>query len=506
MRRIACFAIYLMLICWTFFPIATGHTSPFLEVLKNDARIMVAFKDVGKAGDFIEYAENILKQAVKQHDGKIMNPEIMKKVKEDKLLWQAIQDGNATAMAKISTDYGARILIRGSLSVDSRQKFGVSWEGTASLTLSAIDTTTAEEISNVTSTPFGLISNPAPIEDSPLIAKQIAVKRVCDDIIVKLGMGSEMSDLKGASTFSFEMYDIFKISSGVPTAIRFLSDSHYVAVAAGNAVEILGLYEKSFTSRYKIESGKVTSLAGSPDGAFLAIGDSKGYVHCVNVGEAAKKYKVRLHKGAVTALSFKPDSTVIASAGNDNKIHLLNAVNGFYLGVLKGHKKRVNSITFTPNGRHLISASNDLSIRWWDINVARQKKALQESADKLLCMTLSQDGNIVALSTVDIHINMLRRQRRDVRHIKVRNTATGEEIRVLEGHKKDVTTLSFHPAKRFLASGSVDNTIRIWDLQTGDVMNYLNLKEDIISVDFSKDGKWFAALTRDQKLTVWKLR
>ncbi len=94
MRRIACFAIFLMFTCWTFFPIATGHTSPFLEVLKNDARIMVAFKDVGKAGDFIEYAENILKQAVKQHDGKIMNPEIMKKVKEDKLLWQAIQDGN----------------------------------------------------------------------------------------------------------------------------------------------------------------------------------------------------------------------------------------------------------------------------------------------------------------------------------------------------------------------------------------------------------------------------
>ena len=207
-------------------------------------------------------------------------------------------------------------------------------------------------------------------------------------------MGSEMSDLKGASTFSLEMYDIFKIDSGEPTAIRFLSDSQFLAVAAGNVVEILRLYEKSFTNRYKIEVGEVTSLAGSPDGTFLAIGDSKGYVHCVNVGEASKKYKVRPHKGAVTALSFKPDSTVIASAGKDNKIYMLNADNGFDLGVLKGHNKRVNSITFTPNGRHLISASNDLSIRWWDINVARQKKALQESADKLLCMTKASSVNM----------------------------------------------------------------------------------------------------------------
>ena len=67
----------------------------------------------------------------------------------------------------------------------------------------------------------------------------------------------------------------------------------------------------------------------------------------------------------------------------------------------------------------------------------------QESADKLICMTLSLDGSVVALSTVDIHLDLRRgRGRRDVRHIKVRNTVTGEEIRVLEGHKKDVTTLA----------------------------------------------------------------
>ena len=446
MRPTAYALICWVLVFWVPAPEAIGQTSSLSEILSQDTRIMVAFRDAGKAQDFIEYAENILKLAIKQQGGKIINPEIMKKVKEDKLLWQAIQDGNATAMAKISTDYGARVLIKGFLAVDSRQKFGASWEGSATLALNVIDTKTAEEIAYVTSTPFGSISSPAPIEDSPLIAKQTAVQKVCDDIIVKLGIGAEVSALKSASTFSFELYDIFSISPGEPESILFLTASSHIAVAAGPAVNILDLNEKRFTKRYTIKTGRVTSLAGSPDGALLAIGDGKGYVYGVNLSKTGIEYSVKRHSGEVTALSFKPDSSVIVSAGDDGKIYILNAGNGYDLGMLKGHRDRITSLTFTPNGRHLISAGWDLSIRWWDVNVARQKKALQESADKLLCMALSQDGSIVALGTVDIHLDLLRKQRRDVRHIKVRDTATGEEIRLLEGHKKDVTSLSFHPA------------------------------------------------------------
>ena len=488
----------------TFVPASSSHSSSLFESIKKDARIMVVLKNVGGAEEFLEYSESVLKTAIRKQGGRIINPEIMKKVKADKLLWQAIQDGNASAMAKISTDYVANILIRGTLSVNSLQKFAASWEGTASLSLAAVDTATAEEIAIVTSDPLCSILNPAPIEDSPLIAKQMAVKKVTNNVLAKLGVISDEA-LKGVTTIAFDLYDIFRCESGRAATLKFSADGRYLLVAGDCSVEVWGLYEKRIAQEYEIGSGKITSLSMSPDNKLIAVGDSRGCVHIWNVGDKEEKYKVRCHSSKVMALSFSPASNTLASAGDDKKIHILNAMRGSEVACLRGHDGTINSIAFTFNGRHLISASNDLTIRWWDVNTARQKKAIQESADKLICMTLSQDGSVMALSTVDIHID-LRGGRRDVRHIKVRNTVTGEEIRVLEGHKKDVTTLAFHPNKRFLASGSIDNTIRIWDVQKGDIVTFLEQNDDIACVDFSDDGQWFGVLSLDQQITVWKLR
>jgi tricorn protease-like protein len=498
--------ISFLILSWAFVAASPSHSLSLFESIKKDDRIMVVLKDVGGGQEFLEYAENVLKTAIREQGGRIINPEIMKKVRADKLLWQAIQDGNASAMAKISTDYGANILIRGSLSVNSLQKFAASWEGTASLSLVAVDTTTAEEIAIVTSDPLGSTLNPAPIEDSPLIAKQMAVKKVTNNVLTKLGVISDEA-IKGATTIALEMYDVFGSKSGKATILKFSADGRYLLVGAGRLVEVWGLYEKRIMQEYEIESGKITALSVSPDNKLIAVGDSRGRVHLWNVGHNQKKYKVKRHSGKVAALSFCPGSNTLASAGDDEKIHILNAMAGNEVACLKGHNDTINSIAFTSNGRHLISASNDLTIRWWDVNVARQKKAIQASADKLICMALSLDGSVAALSTVDIHIDLRRgRGRRDVRHIRVIDTVTGEEIRVLEGHKKDVTTLAFHPDKRFLASGSVDNTIRIWDVQKGDIVTFLEQNDDIACVDFSEDGQWFGALSQDQRITVWKLR
>ncbi len=480
--------------------------SSFNSVIKDRTRIMIVVTDAGQAGDFVGYAENLIKKKLKEKGAAIINPEIMKKVKEDKLLWLAIKNGNASAMAKISTDYGAVVIVRGTLSVDSRQKFAASWEGSASLSLVAIDTATAEEIVNVNSDPLGSTLHPAPIEDSPLIAKQMAVKKVCDNILIKTGVLSGATDITGVKTISFNLYDIFWSKFLNPSSIAFSEDSRHVFVAGGTSVEVWGLYEKRLVNTFSTKGRSTTVLAMSPNNTFLAAGDISGGIHVWKLSSGERILKVKSRAGHVTAIAFKPDSSTIAFAGKKKKIHLLSLTSGKEIAALKGHRKPITSLAFTPNGKHLISASNDLSIRWWDMNTLREKKAMSESTDKLLCMSLSKDGSIVALSTVDIHINLQRRIRRDVRHIKIRNTVTGEEIRTLDGHKKDITTLAFHPSKRYLASGSIDDTIRIWDIQKGDMATFFQQNDDVNHVSFSNDGVWFAALSKDKKLTVWKLR
>ncbi len=491
-------------ICLGIFASRTNAASLFSDVIKNKTRIMIVISNGGNAGDFVDYAENLLKKGFKQKGAAIINPEIMKKIKEDKLLWQAIQNGNATAMARISTDYGAVILVRGTLSVDARQRFAASWEGSASLSLLAVDTKTAEEIANITSDPLGTTMNPAPMEDSPLIAKQVAVQKVCDNVLLKAGLRSGDDDITGAATVQLELYDVFNLND-TPTALIFSMDGKKLFVASGSTIQTWGLFERKVVNTLQLDDG-VSVLDVSPNGRYLSASDADGVLYIWDISSFDIKTKTETAAGAATAMAFKPNSATVAIAGDDYKIHLVSILNGKETAVFEGHQDTINSLAFTPNGDHLISASQDLSTRWWDVNVKREKKALTENTDKLLRMSLSQDGSLVALSTVDIHIDLMRNTRKDIRHIKIRNTVTGEEIRTLDGHSKDITTLCFHASKRFLASGAIDDTVRIWDVQKGDMVSQQDLNGDVIQVAFSRDSKWLAALSADNKLTVWKLR
>jgi len=479
-------------------------SEPFESFLHDDTRFMIVIEDNSDAKDFLEYAENILKKGIKSKGGKIINPELIKKVKADKLLWQAIQNGNATAMAQISTDYGARILIIGELAVESHEKFSTSYEGIAGLSIQAVDTTTAEEIANVSSSLMGTSENPAPIEDSPLIAKQLAVKKACEDVLFKLGIGAG-SDIRAVESYSFDLHDVYDTRSGAKARIIFLSGQDSLAVGEEHTIAVIRLKENRKILLYDGLSREVTAIAASPDGQYVVAGDKRGVIVCFDTESNSVKFETRI-KGPVRAFAFRPDSRFLVATGGDYRIHCYATAKGLETTVLKGHQKQINSLAFTPNGKNLVSSSHDLSIRWWDINTGKQKKAFSETTDKLLAMSLSSDGSLVATSIVTIRINLLRKTRTDHRKIIIRSTITGEEIKILEGHKEDIRTLCFHPAKRFLASGADDKTVRIWDLQKGETVSQLNLSDSVYDNRFSPDGHWLAVSTVDGKIWIWKIK
>lgn len=69
------------------------------------------------------------------------------------------------------------------------------------------------------------------------------------------------------------------------------------------------------------------------------------------------------------------------------------------------------------------------------------------------------------------------------------------------GHMKSVRTLDFHPHGEYVASGSNDTTVRLWDVRKNlCIENYRGHVANVNSVKFSPDGSWIASSGTEGKI------
>ncbi len=88
--------------------------------------------------------------------------------------------------------------------------------------------------------------------------------------------------------------------------------------------------------------------------------------------------------------------------------------------------------------------------------------------------------------------------------IRLWDVATGATIRTLRGHTSDVYSVSFSPDGQIIASGSQDDTIRLWNASTGDTIYMLRgHRNSVYSVAFSPDGQIIASGSWDDTIRLW---
>jgi len=75
-----------------------------------------------------------------------------------------------------------------------------------------------------------------------------------------------------------------------------------------------------------------------------------------------------------------------------------------------------------------------------------------------------------------------------------------------EGVNQDagVTSVAMSPDGRFVAAGSLDTIVRIWDIETGQLVERLRAHQDsVYSVAFTPDGQSLVSGSLDRSLKVW---
>ena len=106
----------------------------------------------------------------------------------------------------------------------------------------------------------------------------------------------------------------------------------------------------------------------------------------------------------------------------------------------------VRGLGLLPGGQTLISASDD--IRFWDVRTGREAHKLNSRAGTVYSIALSVDGGRLAAGGIDGRITIL-------------NTASHQEVAMLEGHNEAVAHMAFTPDGDHPVSVSEDQ-LRVW--------------------------------------------
>ncbi|MHA2246987.1 MAG: WD40 domain-containing protein [Candidatus Hodarchaeales archaeon] len=278
-------------------------------------------------------------------------------------------------------------------------------------------------------------------------------------------------------------------------------DSRLLA-AGGSYLRFWNLtsYEENATLQSNGEPEWVTALAFSPNGKFLASGhnprpdDSPTYLKLWDVftGEYIP-YDLSGHLGSVNSVTFSCDGKFLASGDVDSTIKVWDLSDGSLWKNFTIHQESVNSIAFSPlYGDILASGGSDDTIKLLNIT-SDEFITIAEHTNDITSIDFSPDGTLLVSGSLD-------------RSIKLWDLVDGADVISLPAHLNEVKSLAFSRNGTFLASSSYDTTIKIWDVENNySQMNILDYPNQLSSIAFHPNSSLIAAGSTDSNMILWNL-
>lgn len=217
--------------------------------------------------------------------------------------------------------------------------------------------------------------------------------------------------------------------------------------------------------------------------------------------DASRVRTTRRAEGRLAREPFDPERRRLLLLGDDGRLRLLRWPEGDAAPVQPQGQNGVFVMgTFSPSGQRIAAIGQDRHLHVWDAATGERLHRLPvpgEPAGTAITLAFSADETLLAAGGAPT--------------AWVWRLGEAAPFVTLRGHRDaenrllyTVVALAFHPQRRLLATAAMDNTMRLWNVDTGaPVAVMTEHAAQIEDIEFSRDGSQLVSASQDGTARVW---
>ena len=246
--------------------------------------------------------------------------------------------------------------------------------------------------------------------------------------------------------------------------------------------------------------GDLQTIAYCPTTDRIATADTSGNLIIWDPSRNQIHLSLNGFSDILRAASFSPDGTLIAAGGWDRQLHVFSATSGDILKSIDHGADVVNSICFSPKGNTVYYGGTNGKLFQFSVH-GSETSLIHQRRRAITSLAVDQRNGAIAIGFQNGEINVI-----PANSITTRTERSlGNPLKTLIGHTKRVAALDFCTVTSRLASGSWDNSVRVWNLETEKTETLFQRHvKNVNTVRYSATGRHLVTAGFDRNIFIWE--
>jgi WD40 repeat protein len=298
----------------------------------------------------------------------------------------------------------------------------------------------------------------------------------------------------------------------------------------------------------------IEQIAISQDNTIVAVQASDGPLGLFKLpsGQNLGSVQKNTRYGSLTPFEFSYDNRTLARASinNDRELVLWDVLNQRIIRVLKSHKDSIVAIAFSKRPGLIATASADRTVKIWSQKEGKLQREFSTSgqlcklefslnAKTLSAMTCKgsfqrwdlQTGQLLQTlsipakqqdaywqpTTIDfLEDHQLAATITNDMNVSLWNLTTGKQLKAISSNDRGFLSVALSKDGKLLATVSLSkstdlltggnyHTIKIWDVESGQVLSQSRENEEAITMQFTSDSKQLVTAGAPGQISLWDI-